>query len=40
MEGVTYEEKKILCMTEPNLFIIQTITLLKLEILSVAIFGA
>jgi hypothetical protein len=40
IKGITNEEEKILCMIEPNLFTIQTITLLKSEILNVGIFGA
>jgi hypothetical protein len=37
MEGVT--NKKVLLVTKPNLFTIETITLLELEIFNAAIFN-
>ncbi len=40
MEGVTNEEEKIFLTTKLDLFTLRTITLLKPDIFSVAIFGA
>jgi hypothetical protein len=39
MEGVTYEEKEIFFIIEPNLFSLWTITLLEWKILNAIIFG-